>query len=114
MNTKQPDERQKRKKRVENADFKIILVGESDVGKTTLIKMFTNGQVDSLRKDVTDVCNNWKFTQPIEMEDGQKVVVKGSVWDTAGAESFKNIAGMYYAGVHAAIIMYAIDNNYSF
>ena len=60
------------------------------------------------------MCNNWPFTQQVELKDGLKVVVRGSVWDTAGSEGFKNIAGMYYKGVDAAIIMYAVDDKYSF
>jgi len=90
------------------------LVGESDVGKTTLIKMFLNGQVDSLKKDWTDVCNDFQTVIPIEMENGQKNRVKSSLWDTAGTEEFKSIAGMYYRDAHAAIIVYSIDNKHSF
>jgi len=90
------------------------LVGESDVGKTTLIKMFLNGQVDSLKKDLTDVCNDFQTVIPIEMESGHKNRVEASLWDTAGTEEFKSISGMYYRDAHAAIIVYAIDNKHSF
>ena len=92
---------------------KIILVGESDVGKTTLIRMYMQGQVD-LKKEVTVVCNDFQVTIPIELENGVKHTVKANVWDTAGTEEFKSIAGMYYKDAHAAIILYAVDNKHSF
>ena len=86
----------------------ILLLGNSAVGKTSLISRYANGTfkeeyintvgIDSISK--TEIINNIN------------ILVK--LWDTAGQERFRTIAKSYYRGAHGIILMYDVTNPKSF
>lgn len=85
----------------------IALIGDVDVGKTSLMRRFTADKfdqtfttigVDSMKRDV--------------IIDGKKVEVK--VWDTAGQERFRTLTSNYYRGVHGVLVIYDISSEQTF
>ena len=40
--------------------------------------------------------------------------VKMQIWDTAGSEAFRSIVSAYYRGANAVVLVYAIDDKFSF
>ncbi|KAK7913618.1 hypothetical protein WMY93_013829 [Mugilogobius chulae] len=88
--------------------FKIILIGDSNVGKTCVVQNFKSGVFTERQQNTIGV----DFTvRTLDME-GKKV--KMQVWDTAGQERFRTITQSYYRSAHAALIAYDITRRCTF
>lgn len=119
-----------------SCQFKLVLLGESAVGKSSLVLRFVKGQFHEYQESTIGAAF---LTQTICIED---TVVKFEIWDTAGQERYANatnifnvitkyeinndnnlhiiyyryhsLAPMYYRGAQAAIVVYDIQNQDSF
>jgi len=88
--------------------FKLVLLGESSVGKSSLVLRFVKGQF----LDFQDSTIGAAFlTQTVCLDE---TTVKFEIWDTAGQERYHSLAPMYYRGAQAAIVVYDITNQDSF
>lgn len=88
--------------------IKIILVGDSGVGKTNLLSQFSRNQFTVDTKTTIGV----EFaTKTIRIDDK---VVKAQVWDTAGQERYRAITSAYYKGANGAMVLYDITSSVSF
>ncbi|KAJ0057014.1 hypothetical protein NL108_000843 [Boleophthalmus pectinirostris] len=88
--------------------FKIILIGDSNVGKTCVVQNFKSGVFSERQQNTIGV----DFTvRTLDME-GKRV--KMQVWDTAGQERFRTITQSYYRSAHAALIAYDITRRGTF
>ncbi|XP_003420261.1 ras-related protein Rab-19 [Loxodonta africana] len=94
----------------ENFDylFKIILIGDSNVGKTCVVQHFMSGVYTETQQNTIGV----DFTVRSLEINGKKV--KMQVWDTAGQERFRTITQSYYRSAHAAIIAYDLTRRSTF
>ncbi|XP_049631542.1 ras-related protein Rab-19 [Suncus etruscus] len=94
----------------ENFDylFKVILIGDSNVGKTCVVQHFTSGLYSEAQQNTIGV----DFTVRSLEVNGKKV--KMQVWDTAGQERFRTITQSYYRSAHAAIIAYDLTRRSTF
>ena len=92
----------------EEYKLKVVVVGDSGVGKTNLIKRFIN---DTFNKDskATVGVEFLSKTYLINQE-----VFKIEIWDTAGQERYKSITAAYYKGAKGAMIVYDVTNQTSF
>ncbi|XP_068578952.1 ras-related protein Rab-19 isoform X2 [Cebidichthys violaceus] len=88
--------------------FKIILVGDSDVGKTCVVQSFKSGIFIAKQQNTIGV----DFTVRTLDIDGKKV--KMQVWDTAGQERFRTITQSYYRSAHGALVAYDITRRSTF
>ncbi|KAM9352559.1 ras-related protein Rab-19 [Symphorus nematophorus] len=88
--------------------FKIILVGDSDVGKTCVVQSFKSGIFIEKQQNTIGV----DFTVRTLDIDGKKV--KMQVWDTAGQERFRTITQSYYRSAHGAMVAYDITRRTTF
>ncbi|XP_067358793.1 ras-related protein Rab-19 [Channa argus] len=88
--------------------FKIILVGDSDVGKTCVVQSFKSGIFIEKQQNTIGV----DFTVRTLDVDGKKV--KMQVWDTAGQERFRTITQSYYRSAHGAMVAYDITRHSTF
>jgi len=89
--------------------FKIVLVGDSGVGKSNLLSRFTKNVFTLDEKSTIGV----EFaTRIISMEDGKNI--KMQVWDTAGQERYRAITKAYYRGALGALLVYDITQMESF
>nr|XP_040019154.1 ras-related protein Rab-19-like [Gasterosteus aculeatus aculeatus] len=88
--------------------FKIILVGDSDVGKTCVVQNFKSGIFIEKQQNTIGV----DFTVRTLDIDGKKV--KMQVWDTAGQERFRTITQSYYRSAHGAMVVYDITRHSTF
>jgi len=88
--------------------FKIILIGESGVGKTNLLNRYISN----------DFLKDSKATVGVEF--GLKKLnifgkkVSAQIWDTAGQERYKSVTNAYYKGTKGAVIVYDVTNIESF
>lgn len=87
---------------------KVIIIGDSGVGKTNLLTKFCDG----VFKDsyVATIGVDFKL-KTIKVEESK---VKLQIWDTAGQERFRNITQTYYKGAAGIILAYSINNKQSF
>ncbi|XP_041113074.1 ras-related protein Rab-19 isoform X2 [Polyodon spathula] len=88
--------------------FKIILIGDSNVGKTCVVQRFKLGNYVERQQNTIGV----DFTVRTLEVEGKKV--KMQVWDTAGQERFRTITQSYYRSAHGAIIAYDITRRSTF
>lgn len=88
--------------------FKLVLLGESAVGKSSLVLRFVKGQFHEFQESTIGAAF---LTQTLCLED---VTVKFEIWDTAGQERYHSLAPMYYRGAQAAIVVYDITNQDTF
>ena len=94
----------------ENPDYllKIVVVGNSNVGKTNIISRFCKDSFSSQTKATIGV----DFTMYSLKVLGKKVKIQ--FWDTAGQEKYRAMSTAYYKGAHGAILVYDISNRESF
>ncbi|KAJ8008791.1 hypothetical protein DPEC_G00082090 [Dallia pectoralis] len=88
--------------------FKIILIGDSNVGKTCVVQSFKSGQFSEKQQNTIGV----DFTVRTLDIEGKKI--KMQVWDTAGQERFRTITQSYYRSAHGAMIAYDITRRSTF
>ncbi|XP_028813996.1 ras-related protein Rab-19 isoform X2 [Denticeps clupeoides] len=88
--------------------FKIILIGDTNVGKTCVVHSFKTGTFLEKQQNTLGV----DFTVRTLDIDGKKI--KMQVWDTAGQERFRTITQSYYRSAHGAIIAYDITRRSTF
>ncbi|CDK26068.1 unnamed protein product [Kuraishia capsulata CBS 1993] len=88
--------------------FKLLLIGDSGVGKSCLLLRFAE---DTYTPDyISTIGVDFKI-KTIEL-DGK--VIKLQIWDTAGQERFRTITSSYYRGAHGIIIVYDVTDQESY
>ena len=88
--------------------YKILLIGESNVGKTSIILRFTDNTFDSTGISTLGVDVKCKFVSY------NNIKIKLIIWDTAGQERFRGLAKNYFHGCNGFILVYDITNKKSF
>lgn len=88
--------------------FKLVLLGESSVGKSSIALRFVKDQFDDFRESTIGAAFLTK-TLPRDAEHS----VKFEIWDTAGQERYKSLAPMYYRNAHCAVVVYDITQESS-
>lgn len=94
--------------------FKIIIVGNSGVGKTSILTRYTDDVFTE--SFISTIGVDFRFkTIPIENKYTNKIeTIKLQIWDTAGQERFKNITSAYYRNADGLVIVYDITDKKSF
>ena len=87
--------------------FKVVLLGDPDVGKTSILLKYTNNEFSETTP-----------TQPVS-EKLKKMRVNGremalEIWDTAGQERYRSLETHYYRDADAALIVYSVTDEESF
>ena len=97
-------------------EYKIILIGDSSVGKTAMIHQYISGTfANNKLQPTTGVQNQYKMVDvPGGGKDGRPLKMKLDIWDTAGTESAQAIARNFYTGSHAVIVVYSVISQNSF
>ena len=88
--------------------FKVLLLGNSNVGKSSLFLRF----VDDIWNDTFVPTIGVDFK--IKTFDIDEKKIKMQIWDTAGQERFKNIIASYYRGAHGILLIYDVTDKDSF
>ncbi|VAH15616.1 unnamed protein product [Triticum turgidum subsp. durum] len=88
--------------------FKMVLIGDSGVGKSNILSRFTRNHFSLDSKSTIGV----EFaTKSLQMEGK---TIKAQIWDTAGQERYRAITSAYYRGAVGALLVYDITKKQSF
>ncbi|KNC55613.1 Rab11-1a [Thecamonas trahens ATCC 50062] len=88
--------------------FRVVIVGDSGVGKSNLLTRFTSAAFSHDTKSTIGV----DFSDKTLTVQGEKV--KAQIWDTAGQERYRGITQHYYRGATGALVVYDISSADSF
>ncbi|CAN6725495.1 unnamed protein product [Malus baccata var. baccata] len=88
--------------------FKIVIIGDSAVGKSNLLSRYSRNEFNAHSKATIGV----EFQTQIMQIDGKEV--KAQIWDTAGQECFRAVTSTYYRGAVGALIVYDITRKTTF
>jgi len=97
-----------RKSQIYDSAIKILLIGDSGVGKSSMLMRFCDDSFDS----------NFVATIGIDFQiktiniDGRKL--KLQIWDTAGQERFRTLTNAYYRGAMGIVLVYDVTDEQSF
>ncbi|KAI8893193.1 ras GTPase [Globomyces pollinis-pini] len=88
--------------------FKVVLIGDSGVGKSNLLARFTRNEFNMDSKSTIGV----EFaTRSIQVDSK---TIKAQIWDTAGQERYRAITSAYYRGAVGALLVYDISQQKTF
>ncbi|GMI83414.1 ARABIDOPSIS RAB GTPASE HOMOLOG A2B, RAB GTPase homolog A2B, RAB GTPASE HOMOLOG A2B [Hibiscus trionum] len=88
--------------------FKIVLIGDSGVGKSNILSRFTRNEFCLESKSTIGV----EFATRTLQVEGK--TVKAQIWDTAGQERYRAITSAYYRGAVGAMLVYDITKRQTF
>ncbi|XP_041827412.1 ras-related protein Rab-15-like [Melanotaenia boesemani] len=88
--------------------FRLLILGDSGVGKTCMLRRFTDNEFDP--SHISTIGVDFKM-KTLEI-DGTKVRVQ--IWDTAGQERYQTITKQYYRRAQGIVFVYDITNEPSF
>ena len=88
--------------------LKIVILGDSGVGKTTLLHQYLNGRIQAKSKPTIGA----DFSKKEIMIDNTVVTLQ--IWDTAGQEKFQSLGYAFYRGADCCALCYDITNAQSF
>jgi len=89
-------------------EAKIVLLGDTGVGKTSIALRFTQ---DTFQTRTTPTIGASFLMKNLVIDEKK---IKLQIWDTAGQERFKSLAPMYYRGASAALLIYDVTSPSSF
>ena len=89
-------------------EIKIVVLGESGVGKSNIINRYNGGQFDPI-----SVPNNSSFFMSKNLKFGEKVY-RINLWDTAGQEKYHSLTKIFLNEAKIAFLVYAINDKTSY
>ena len=88
--------------------LKLVMIGDSGVGKTNILSRYINNEFSSITKATVGV----EFFSTIIKKNNK--LIKLQIWDTAGQERYKSITSAYYKGAKGAFVVYDITKMKTF
>ncbi|XP_021728560.1 ras-related protein RABA2a [Chenopodium quinoa] len=88
--------------------FKVVLIGDSGVGKSNLLSRFTRNEFCLESKSTIGI----EFATRTLQVEGR--TVKAQIWDTAGQERYRAITSAYYRGALGALLVYDVTKPTTF
>ncbi|KAL9250527.1 Ras-related protein [Drosera capensis] len=88
--------------------FKVVLIGDSGVGKSNLLSRFTRNEFCLESKSTIGV----EFATRTLQVEGR--TIKAQIWDTAGQERYRAITSAYYRGALGALLVYDVTKPTTF
>ena len=89
-------------------NLKILLVGDSEVGKTTLILKYVDGKFSD--SHITKIGVEYKYKK-INVNDRK---INLQIWDTSGQERYRSITKNFYRNAHGILFVFDVTNQTSF
>ena len=91
-----------------NDSFKILTIGESGVGKTSILRRYVQNKFE--KHHLATIGIDYQ-TKTLKIKDKE---IKLKIWDTAGQERYRNIANQVYKGADGVILVFDVTDEFSF
>mmetsp|Transcript_6101 Transcript_6101/g.8886 ORF Transcript_6101/g.8886 Transcript_6101/m.8886 type:complete len:220 (+) Transcript_6101:115-774(+) len=92
--------------------FKILFIGDSAVGKTSLLQVYFENKNDTSTKPTVGV--DFMRDTKIVTHRREKKKLCLTIWDTAGQERFRTLISSYFRSSHAALLVYDVSRPETF
>ena len=89
---------------------KVVLIGESGVGKTSIISRYTS---NTFKENMMATPGANFLTKNVQFQE-EKETIKFEIWDTAGQEKYRSLAKVFYKNAAACVLVFDITNKKSF
>ena len=93
----------------EESVYKVLLLGDTDVGKTCFLFKYTDNTFHE--NHIATIGLDYRVKKII-LKNGKEISLQ--IWDTAGQDRFRAITKNYYKGAHGIVLIYDITNNQTF
>ena len=93
--------------------FKVLLIGDSGVGKSSILLQFSDGYFNDILPSTIGVDFKVKVMD-VQDSSGQMKKIKVTIWDTAGQERFRTLTSSYYRGAQGIILVYDVGRKDTF
>ncbi len=108
----EPEENVTIKRNIEETEeydrsIKVIILGDTNVGKTSIINRLKNEEIQDLHTTLGVEHHTYLLSI-------NSYKIRMQIWDTAGQEKFNSVINNYYKGTDVAIYIYSIDNKDTF
>ena len=90
---------------------KVVLWGESSVGKTCIITRFVDDEFD---KEIISTTGASYANKTLKFKDYNNKEILFEIWDTAGQEKYRSLTQLFYKDASIAILVYDITNEESY
>ena len=106
-------------------DIKIVLVGDANVGKTSIVNRYSYNRFNYLSESTIGASYNsktliynycpktYKIIDNNNLNSSHKLKVRINIWDTAGQEKYKALSSLYYNNADIVFYVYDIDKYYN-
>ena len=94
---------------IEESVYKVLLLGDTDVGKTCFLFKYTDNTFHETH--ISTIGLDYRVKKVI-LKNGKEISLQ--IWDTAGQDRFRAITKNYYKGAHGIVLIYDITNNQTF
>lgn len=91
-------------------EIKVVLVGESGVGKTSIINRLINNEFNDNRK--VTIGANYTLKKINLPQYNKNITLE--IWDTAGQENYRSFTKLFYKNAKIAVLVYDITNSVSY
>ncbi|KAJ1973601.1 Ras- protein Rab-18 [Dimargaris verticillata] len=92
------------------ATFKLLLIGDSNVGKSSILLRFTDDMFLGPEEASATIGVDFK----VKMFDVEGHRYKLTIWDTAGQERFRTLTSSYYRGAQGVVLVYDVSRRDTF
>merc|ERR1712100_304095 len=92
--------------------LKVIILGDSSVGKTSLMNMYVNRKFNNQYK--ATIGADFLTKEVMVTHNGDQRLVTMQIWDTAGQERFQSLGVAFYRGADACILVFDLTSKKSF
>ena len=89
---------------------KVVLLGESGVGKTCIISRYVNNTYD----EKSETTNGASYASKVIVLEQYKQSLRFDIWDTAGQEKYRSLTKFFYKDAAIAVLVYDITRRDSF
>ena len=97
------------KRTISTFNFKVVIIGNISVGKSSIIKRFINNEFS---EDYKCTIGTESFIKSLFISENKKVNLK--IWDTCGQEKFRTVTRQYYQNTQAILLVFDLTNEQSF